>query len=189
MAMTGVNRIKRKNVIRYNNEACLVLECTIRTPPNNASYCQMSLRNLKTGKQAHVRTNVGDSFDVLLNEFRSLEFLYENQGEYVFMDQKSFEQFEIGKDIIADYIDFLIPNQVYQVMFVENNPTLIDLPSTIDMTVTEAVEGVRGDTATNLTKQVTTETGLKVNVPLFIKQGDKIRVSAEDRSYMGRVNA
>ena len=188
MAMTGVNKIKRKNVIKYNGEACLVVECTIRTPPNLASFCQMTLRNLATMKQVHVRTNVGDSFDVLQNEFRTLEFLYENQGEYTFMDPNSFDQVEIHKNVLEDYIDFLIPNQSYNIMFVESNPILIEMPKSVEMEVMEAPDGVRGDTASNVTKQVTVETGLVINVPLFIKKGERIKVSTEDKSYLGRVN-
>ena len=186
MAMTGVNNIKKKNVIDYKGDQCLVLECMIRTPPNNASYCQMELRSIKTGKGFPVRCNIGQQFDVLNYDYRTVEFSYENQGEYFFIDQKTYDSYEIPKSKIEDVIDFLVVNHTYEAMFVMDIFTLIDLPSAVVMEVTESADGVRGDTGGNATKQVTLETGLTVNVPLFIKKGEKLKISTEDKSYLGR---
>lgn len=184
--MAKVNTIKKKNVIRYNNEPCLVLECVIRTPPNLTSFCQMVLRNLITGKKINVRCPVSESFDVLNNDVRGVEFSYENQGVYYFMDDKNFETYEINKDVIEEDIPFLIPNHHYELFIVEGNPLAVNIPAVVEMAVTEAAEALKGDTSGNAQKPVTLETGLIVNVPLFIKEGDVIRVKTEDKSYQGR---
>ena len=186
MASMTVNNIKKRNVIKYEGDICIVLDIAIRTPPNNASYCQMDLRSIKTGRTHHVRTNVGKSFDVLDNRFKDLEFSYENQGEYIFMDNQTFETHTLQKEMIEEIVDFLVPNNSYEVMFVEGNPILINLPASVEMTVTESPDAVRGNTASNVSKIVTLETGLQVSAPQFIKVGDKLKVSTKDKSYLGR---
>jgi len=184
--MAKVNTIKKKNVIRYNNDPCLVLECVIRTPPNLTSFCQMTLRNLVTSKVIHVRCPVSESFDVLSNDVRKVEFLYENQGVYVFIDDETFENYEIDKSIIEDDIPYLILNHHYEVFLVDGVPLAVNIPAVVEMKVAEAPDAVRGDTSGNVQKPVVMETGLTVMAPLFIKQGDILRVKTEDGSYQGR---
>jgi len=184
--MAKVNTIKRKNVIRYNSEPCLVLECVIRTPPNLTSFCQMVLRNLKTGKKINVRCPVSESYDLLNNDIRAVEFSYENQGVYYFMDDKSFESYEINGELIEDDIPFLIPNHQYELFIVEGNPLAVNVPAVVEMKVVEAAQALRGDTSGNAQKPVKLETGMTLMVPLFIKEGDTVRVKTEDKSYQGR---
>ena len=184
--MATVNQIKKKNVIDYKGDVCLVLESIIRTPPNLRAFAQMTLKNLKTGKVIHVRCNTGESFDILKNDFKNLEFSYVDRGMYVFMDPETYETYELSKEIVEDVVDFLIPNHVYEILFVEEQPIVVNLPASIVMKVEEAPEGVRGDSATNVQKPVKLETGITVNAPLFIKAGEVIRINTEDRSYMGR---
>lgn len=184
--MAKVNTIRKKNVIRYNNDPCLVLECAIRTPPNMASFCQMSLRSLVSGKVIHVRCNVGESFEVLPTDSRRVEFSYENQGVYSFMDDETFETYEMDKGMLEDVINYLVLNQHYELFFVDGSPLTINLPSTVEVKVIESPDAVRGDTASNVQKPVVVETGMTVMVPLFIKQGETLRISTEDGSYLGR---
>ena len=184
--MVTVNNIKKKNVINYKGEVCLVLESILRTPPNLRAFAQMTLKNLKTGKIIHLHCNPNESFEVLKNDFKTLEFSYEDRGIYVFMDPETYETYELPKDLLEDVIDFLVPNHQYEIMFVEEQPIMLNLPPSIVMKVDYAPEGVRGDSATNVMKPVTLETGITINAPLFIKTGDLIRVNTEDRSYMGR---
>ena len=186
MAMTGVNNIKKKNVIDYKGEYHLVLECQIRTPPNNAAYCQMELRGIKTGRSFPVRTNVGQRFDVLNKTNRTVQYSYEDRGMHVFIDQTTYDSYELTRDQLSDVIDFLVFNQNYEAMFVEDNFTLIELPASIAMQVVDAPEGLKGDTGSNATKLVKVVTGLEVRVPLFIKKDEMIRINTEDKSYQGR---
>ncbi|MFH0920176.1 MAG: elongation factor P [Fibrobacterota bacterium] len=180
------NRISKKNVLRYNGDMCVVLECITRTPPNLRAFVQMEMRSLTSGKSFPVRCSTGEEFEVLENRSRELEFSYENQGTYVFMDPDTFDQIEIQKNIIGDAVNFLVANQRYEVLFVEESPLLINLPTSVIMTVTEATDAVRGNTSSNATKEVTLETGLRIQVPMFIKNGEKLKVGTENKEYLGR---
>jgi elongation factor P len=184
--MATPNVIKRKNVVRYKGDIYLVIECVVRTPPNNRAYAQLELRSLNTGKLIPVRCSMSEDFELLDNRFQNLIYSYDNQGTYVFMDPKTYDQYELNKEQLADVIEFLVPNQVYEVMFVENSPFSINLPSSIEMKVTEASEAVRGNSATNTTKSVTVETGLVIQVPMFVKTGDVLKISTDEKKYLGR---
>lgn len=184
--MAKVNVIRKRNVVRYNNDPCLVLECQIRTPPNMSAFCQMQLRNLVSGKVIHLRLSTGESFEVLDTDARKAEFSYESQGTYHFLDNETFETYEINKEMLEDAISYLVPNQNYEIFFVDGSPLTINLPSVVEMKVTESPDAVKGDSASNVQKPVIMETGLSVQVPLFIKQGEILRISTEDGSYQGR---
>ena len=184
--MAQVNTIRKGNVINYNGDPCLVLECVVRTPPNLRAFCQMQMRNLKTGKVIHNRTNASDSYDVLHKETRKLELSYINQGIYSFMDNDTFESIELDGKIIEDTKDFLVEGGNYEVFYVEGEALGINLPAAVEMKVIEAPDAVRGDTSGNVQKPVKVETGLIVRTPIFIKQGDIIRISTEDKTYLSR---
>ncbi|MCD8284370.1 MAG: elongation factor P [Opitutae bacterium] len=186
MANTTVNNIRRKNIIRYNNDLCLVLECQVRTPPNNASYCQMELRSFSSGRVIPVRTNIGASFDVLENSIKHLELLYQADGNYVFSDAETFDEYPIPATTLKDIAGFLIEGQSYDVLFVEDKPITVNLPASIEVKVVEAPPAVRGNTSGNAQKAVKVESGITVMVPLFIAEGEVIRISTENRAYLGR---
>lgn len=181
-----VNQIKKKNVLNYNGNLCIVLECMVRTPPNNASYCQMEIRNIKNGVTIPLRTNIGATFEVYDNSLKTLELLYQADGNYYFQDPKTFDEYPIPAAQLKDAEGFLVENQGYQVLFVEDKPVLVDLPAVIEMKVVEAPPAVKGDSSGSVQKPVKLETGLFVNVPLFIKEGEVIKVSTETKQYQGR---
>lgn len=186
MANLPVNRIKKKNIMSYNGELCIVLECVVRTPPNNASYVQMELRSIKTGAKIPVRCGIGVSFEVFDNSIKQLELSYQADGNYVFSDPNTFEEYYVSEVSLEESKEFLIPGTSYMVLFVEEKPVTVDLPPSVIVEVLEAPPAVKGDTAGNVQKTVTCENGLQVNVPLFIKQGEKIKVSTENKEYLGR---
>ena len=146
----------------------------------------MSLRSLVTGKVIYVRDPVSASYEVLPTDIRKLEYSYEAQGDYVFMDPESFEEFTLSRALVEDALKYMVPNQAYEVMFVDGKPIVLNLTSTVDMKVIEAPEGLRGDTSGNAQKTVKVETGIDIRTPLFIKTGDIIRINTEDGSYAGR---
>ncbi len=186
MPSLPVNRIKKKNILSYNGELCIVLECLIRTPPNNASYCQMELRSIKTGAKIPVRCGINVAFEVFDNSIKQLELSYQADGNYVFSDPNTFEEFYVSEASLEESKDFLIPGTSYQVLFVEERPVTVDLPPSVTVKVVEAPPAVKGDTAGNVQKTVTCENGLMVNVPLFIKEGEMIKVSTENKECLGR---
>jgi elongation factor P len=187
MGNTQVNKISRGNIIEYQGQPCFVLERTIHTPPNLTSFCTMQLRNVKTNKVVHVRTNAGDSFDVMHNQIVKMEFSYESQGAYAFMDLETFDQIELSAEVIGDARKYMVPGKEYNIMMVEGTPMMIDLPQFVEMKVIEAPVAIKGDSSGNVQKTVVTETGLEVRTPAFIKEGDSIKVSTSDNSYQGRV--
>jgi len=113
MPSLPVNRIKKKNIMSYNGELCIVLECLVRTPPNNASYVQMELRSIKTGAKIPVRCGIGVSFDVFDNSIKQLEFSYEADGSYIFVDTDTNEEYYISATTLADSKEFLISGTSY----------------------------------------------------------------------------
>ena len=112
--------------------------------------------------------------------------VYIDGDEYHFMDPETFEDIQLDASIIADNKDFLVENQSYSILHVDDRPISIELPASIEMRVKESAEGVKGDTASNVQKPATLETGLTIQVPLFIKEGELVRVSTSERTYMGR---
>lgn len=121
-----------------------------------------------------------------MTERKNLEFSYEDRGVYSFMDLETYESIELNPDILEDAVDFLVPNTEYEILFVDGNPVQLVLPSTVDLKVIESPEGIRGDTASNVQKPATLETNLTIQVPLFIKEGEVIKVNTSDKSYSGR---
>lgn len=187
MANTIVSKIGKGNVIFHSNEPCFVLERTIHTPPNLSSFCTMQLKAIRTGKTIHVRTNVGDSFDVLHKELKRMELSYIDGDMYAFMDLETYEQIDLGQDLVGGDKIFLVAGKEYDIFCVDGTPMGIELPSSVEIKVVEAPDAVRGDTSGNVQKTVVLETGLEVRTPIFIKTGDTIKVNTQDKSYSGRV--
>ncbi|OGS37522.1 MAG: hypothetical protein A2293_12760 [Elusimicrobia bacterium RIFOXYB2_FULL_49_7] len=183
---TPINRISRGNTILYNGDMHQVLECVIRTPPNNAAFAQMELRSLVSGRALPVRCSTKEVFDVLESRAKNLEFSYENQGEYFFIDPNNYDQFEFRKEVVGDAMSFLVTGQTYEVLFIEDNPVRINLPPSVVMKVIEAPEAIKGNSVSNVGKEVILETGLKVTAPMFIKPGDLLKINTTDLSYQGR---
>ncbi len=184
--MPAANDLRKGQVIKFNGEPHLVMETQHRTPGNLRAFVQVKMRNLRHGKSLEQRFNSSDSIEVLQTDRRTLEFSYADRDTYAFMDPQSFETFELSAAMIGDARNYLVANGKAEVLFIDDNPVTIDLPSSVTLKVTDAPEGIRGDTASNVQKSVTCETGLAVSVPLFIKTDEVIKVSTADGSYLGR---
>ncbi len=184
--MPQANDIRKGNVINYNNDPHLVLDVIHRTPGNLRAFVQATIRNLRNGKSNAVRFSSTETIEILTTDQRKLEFSYMDQGTWFFMDPESFETVELPEHMIGDAKNYLVPNAEVEVLFVDDAPVDIRLPSAVTLKVVESPEGLRGDTASNVQKPATLETGLVVQVPLFIKEGELIRISTADGSYLGR---
>lgn len=175
--------------MRYKSDLYVVVESMIKTPPNLASFVKMSIKNLKSGKILDLHCNVSEPFEVLDSEFKQLDFSYEDKNHFVFMDPNTYENFEINRDLIGDDKYFIVPNEKYEIMFVENNAISINLPGSINLKIVDTPETVaKGNTTGNVTKLAKTETGFELQVPHFIKNGDVIRVNTAEKKYLNRVN-
>jgi elongation factor P len=184
--MANANDIRKGNVIRYNNEPYLVMELQHRTPGNLRAFVQAKLRNLKSGRSGEVRFNSTETVEVLQTDRQTLEFSYMDRETFCFLHPETFEQVELSAEIVGDAKSYLVPNGSVDVLFVDGVAVQISLPSSVALKVVESAEGIKGDTASNVQKRATLETGLVVQVPLFIKEGEIIKVSTADSSYLGR---
>ncbi|HVT74366.1 MAG TPA: elongation factor P [Lacunisphaera sp.] len=184
--MPAANDLRKGQVINFNGEPHLVMETQHRTPGNLRAFVQVKMRNLRYGKSLEQRFNSPDPVEVLATDRRTLEFSYADRDTYSFMDPETFETFEISAQMIGDAKNYLVANGKAEVLFINDAPVTIDLPSTVTLKVIESAEGIKGDTASNVQKPAKCETGLVIQVPLFIKEGELVRVSTVDGSYLGR---
>lgn len=145
------------------------------------------LKNIRTGQVIERTFSAGESFDQPDCKEATMQYLYSDGNEYFFMDSKTFEQVPLLKDALGDYIWYLREQDEYKILFFEGNPINLDLPPAVELKVTESEPAVKGDSVSNLTKNAVVETGLNVKVPLFIKEGDTIKIDTSNGSYLGRV--
>jgi elongation factor P len=186
MPAQAINDLRKGQVIKFNGEAHLVMETQHRTPGNLRAFVQVKMRNLRYGKSLDQRFNSSDSVEVLQTEKKTLEFSYADRDTYAFIDPNTFEQVELTATLIGDAKNYLTANGKVDVLFVDDKPLTVELPSAVNLKIVESAEGVKGDTSGNVQKPATLETGLVVQVPLFIKEGETIRVNTSDGSYLGR---
>ena len=184
--MPAANDIRRGQVIKFNGEPHLVMETQHRTPGNLRAFVQIKMRNLRYGKALDQRFASTDTIEVLPTEKRSLEFSYADRDAFAFIDPDTFDQIELSAELLGESKHYLTAGGKVDVLFVDDKPLTIELPSTVSLKVVESADGIKGDTASNVQKPAKLETGLVVNVPLFIKEGEIIKVSTADGSYLGR---
>ena len=144
------------------------------------------LQNLETGAIVEFVFKSHDVIEEVEVESRQMQFLYESGEQVVFMDPRSYEQVEVPKSVLGDKVQYLVPEISCYVMIYRGKPMAVSLPPKVEMEVTQAQDAVAGDRSNAGTKPVTVETGLKVQVPLFIKTGEKLVIDTEDGSYVSR---
>ena len=188
MASVNVINLRKGHAVRHNNEVCLVIEHELKTPPRMASYVQMSIRSVASKKVSNLRMTSNDSMEGVHLEKTAYEFSYKDTQGYHFLHPETYEDVVVYEDLIEGVKDYLIDGQQYSLLIADDVVVSIELPMTMVMTVAESSEGVKGDSANNVYKPATMETGLNVSVPLFINQGERIVVKTEDGSYQGRSN-
>ena len=172
--------------ISYNGDICVVLEFQHRTPGNLRAFVQATLRSLKTGKASDVRFSSTERIEPVPMMTTKMEFSYMDGTDFVFTDPTSFETVTLAAELVGEAKDFLVENATVTVTFVEEKAISVEIPSSVVLTVTDAPEGVRGDSANNVQKAITLETGIVVQAPLFIKTGEKIKIDTRTRKYMER---
>jgi elongation factor P len=172
-------------IIKHNNELHLVFSVEHRTPGNLRAFIQAKLRNVRTGAMFIERFRSPDPIDRVVVDEVKMEYLYNDGEDYYFMDDK-YEQTMLKYQTLGDAVEYLIPNLNISVSFHDGKAVGIELPLVVEMTVMETEPGIKSATASSVTKPAKTETGLVVQVPPFINEGEKIRVDTADGSYMSR---
>ena len=173
-------------VIKFNNELHTVFSVNHRTPGNLRGFVQARMRSLRTGTMTEHRFSSEDRVEKALLEEQEMEYLYDDGEYYYFMNTETFEQMHLMKDLLGDATQYLIPQLKVKVEFYEGKPLGVELPATVDLLVVETEPGLKGATVSNVTKPATTETGLVVQVPPFITEGEKIRVNTSEGNYLER---
>jgi elongation factor P len=155
-------------------------------PGKGGAFVRTKLKNLDSGAVVDKTFRAGEKFSRIHTEVKNAQYLYDAGDDVVFMDEGTYEQFNLPRDSVADALDFLEPSSSVQVMTVDGSPAGVQLPASVELTVTETEPGVKGDTVSNVTKAATLETGAVVQVPLFVNVGDRIKVDPRDRRYISR---
>lgn len=184
--MANTTNIYLGQTVKYNNELYTIIECQFAAMGKGSSFKRTRLRNIVTGKVIPITFKDGDTVDEVEVERFNVQYLYADQTKAYFMNPISFEQFEFLFEAIPSETDFLHADAIYMASKYEDNIISIVLPMKITLEVIEAPDGVKGDTAGNATKEVVVETGAKMQVPLFVKRGDKIIINTESRSYVSK---
>jgi elongation factor P len=184
--MATANDLRRGMAINYNGDVTVVLETQHRTPGNLRAFVQATLRSIKTGKSSDVRFSSTEKLDIIPMMTRKMEFSYKDGDDYVFSDPETYETVTLSAEIVGDAKNYLVENGTITVTFVEEKAVSVELPSSVVLTVADAPDGVRGDSANNVQKAITLETGITVQAPLFIKTGEKIKVDTRTGKYMER---
>lgn len=184
--MANPTDIRKNKVIMYNNAPHVVMEMMHRTQGRGAGFVQTTLRNLTNGSSTSVKFRSTDSVEFCHTTNTTLEYSYEDGDILHFMDTETFEDYSISERIVGSDKKWLVEGSKYTILFVNDEPVSVELPANIDIVVAEAAEGLRGDTSSAPTKPVTLANGVVVQVPLFIKTGDVLKIRTEDNSYVGR---
>ena len=176
-------------VIKYNNELWTVIEFQHVNPGNWRAFVRTKLKNLKSGKVIENRFRAGESIDIIRIERKEFQFLYRDGTGYVFMDKLNYEQLSVSGAQLGDGAKFLKDGESVDILFNGNDITGVELPITVELKVTETGPGVRGDSANAGTKPATVETGATVSVPLFLNEGDVVKIDTRTGEYIERVKA
>jgi len=165
-------------ILRYNGELCQVIEWQHRTPGNLRAFYQGKMRNLLSGKLVENRFRSGEEVEIARVEYRELQYLYRDGSFLVCMDNDTFEQFSVGEDLFGDKVDFVIEGATVKVAFEGDNILLAEPPTFIEVEITYAEPGV---------KPATVSTGAVINVPLFVNQGERVKIDTRTGAYVERV--
>ena len=182
------NDLRPGMVIEHNGELFSIHRAEHRTPGNLRAFVQARMRNLRTGAIADHRFRSTDEVERAMIDETEMQYLYADGDSYVFMNTENYEQLHLHKDVVGDRAQYMVPEVMLKVEFYEGRPIDVQLPPTVDLRVVETEPGIKGGSATNVTKPAKLETGLVVGVPPFIDAGETIRVDTSEGTYLERVN-
>jgi len=174
-------------VIKFNGELCTVLESEHRTPGNLRAFYQVKMRSIKTGRTLENRFRSGETIEFVRVEKNNYQFLYRDGDHFIFMDYNTYEQIPVDADLVGKLADFMKEGQEAMLSINDGTVLSVELPASVVLRVTQTEPGFKGDTATNVTKPAVIETGATVQVPLFINEGDLIKVDPVTGTYLERV--
>jgi elongation factor P len=187
----NATELKKGMVIQMDGALWRVMDAQHITPGNWRGMVQATMRNLKTGAKHEKRFRSTETIEPAFIEVKEYQYLYSEKarGLHYFMCMETYEQVSCDDELVGDAMPFLIPNEVVKLDLHDGTPVGVQMPSSVVLTITETTPGTRGDTVTNTRKEATVETGHKIKVPLFIEQGEKVRVDTRTGEFLERVTS
>ena len=182
-----IGNLRPSTTIIYNNELYIVINCEHAKIARGSAFCRAKLKNLRTSQIAECTLRDSDNITQAFIDKRKLKFLYADGGLYHFLDMETYEDLTINESRIADKNIWLKDELELNGLFFENELVDLDLPLSLELKVIETEPGIKGDTAKMASKAAKLETGLKINVPLFVDKGDIIKVDTRTKEYLGRM--
>jgi len=180
-------RLRKGMLIKLGNDLYRIMDLHHLTPGNKRAHIQARMRNIRTTALADHKFRAEEDVERAVLDEREMQYLYNDGDHYYFMDTSSYEQIHISAEALGESKDYVIPEMTIRVEFYDVEPVGIELPPTVDLVVKETVPGIKGATASAQVKPATLETGLVVQVPPFVNEGDKVRVNTETGQYQSRV--
>lgn len=188
MPPVRATQLRVGNTIEIDGKLCSIMKVEHRTPGKGNAVIQTRLRDLDSGNSFEQRFRSTENVEKVSLDHRKMEFLYADGAKYHFMDAETFDQIELEEGWLGDAPQYMLPNTQVEMAFYENRPVGIELPTAVELTVTETEPGIKGATVQASKKPATTQTGLVVQVPQFVEKGTVIKVDTRDGSYMDRVS-
>ena len=173
-------------IIKHEGDLFTIFSVEHRTPGNKRGFMQVKMRNLRNGSMTDYRFSSEDRVDRAILDEHQMQYLYKDGQFFYFMNTENYEQVHLTREVLGDAVDYLLPDMHIDVEFYEGNPVGIELPATVDLKVVETEPGIKGGSVSNVMKPAKLETGLVVNVPPFISEGDRIRVNTAEGTYQER---
>jgi len=187
MARVSAVELRVGNLLEWDKRVWRVLKCYhVHVGGRGGAFMQIEMKDIEAGTKTNQRFRTEDKIERAFVDPREMEYLYQDGDSYVFMDKQNYEQMPLSAEFLEGQTGYLLPNMSVQVNFYNNRAIGLELPPSVALKVTQTEPGIKNATATNTFKAATTETGLIVQVPPFINQGEKIKVSTDDGSYMER---
>lgn len=184
----GYGDLRKGMAIELDDEPYIVIDYESRKMQQRAPVMRIRFRSIRSGR---ILDRTFNGYDVKLTqasvERRNAQYIYDDDELYYFMDNETFDQFPLSKEVIADSLAFLVEQMTVDLIFYQNNPIAIELPITVELEVVDSPPGLKGDTATGATKPAVLETGHQLRVPLFVNEGAKIKVDTRSGEYLSRV--
>ena len=185
--MASTNDLKNGMVLNIDGQLWAVVEFQHVKPGKGPAFVRTKLRNVESGKNVDKTFNAGTKVETANVDKRTMQYLYNDGTSYVFMDTGTYDQLEVPPEVVGNAKNFMLENQEAIVATNEGRVLFIELPASVELEITFTEPGLAGDSATGRTKPATLETGHEIQVPLFINQGEKVKVDTRDSSYLGRV--
>jgi elongation factor P len=182
----NTNQFKNGMHVELDGVVWRIVEFQHVKPGKGGAFVRTKLKNLESGAVVDRTFRAGEKMPRIHTETKNVQYLYDSGDEVVFMDEESYEQFGLPRSLVEDAMEFLLPSASVQMLTVDGKPAGLQLPASVELTITETEPGVRGDTVSNVTKPATLETGAVVQVPLFVNTGERIKVDTRERRYISR---